>query len=272
VGTKDKWRCAWAKRWRCVWQRYGMAKHCKHRRAHTGCNGKRRWCEHWASEGVRCERVKPKIDRSISRKRALWIARRALLRAERERAEVVEAEAENEENAMLPSQRLMQLVWDTCPRRSWTALNTAMSEALRLAICTGMEWNVDALLEVAKMETSKWLGEHLWEWPYAMAVAVDNSSFLLAFEAWTGRRPFWANDVRYETYHTHGYLHISDVRRQRGRLCLRAMAMLNGRRWEVTSITNDRVVLVADDFKGRNVLKLTPEQCREKWPTKKVEQ
>jgi len=173
---------------------------------------------------------------------------------------------------MLPSQKLLELVWDTCPRRSWTALNTAMSEALRLAICTGMEWDKAALLAVDKMKPDKWMGVRLWEWPYAQACATDNTSFLLAFEAWTGRRPFLANDVRYETYHPHGYLHISDVRRQRGRLCLRAMAMLNGRRWEVTSITNDRIVLVASDKRGRSLLKLTPEDCRKRWPTKRTEQ
>ena len=134
---------------------------------------------------------------------------------------------------------LIQHVWDNAPRKAWETLNHSMSKALDLAIGSGMEFAAADLNLINKtMRTSYWMGQYGWEPSYAFAIAVGNNSFIAAFEGWTGRKPFFGNNV--ETINAEGFIHRTmGCQRKRERMAIFSR-MPEGK---VTSITNDHIIL-----------------------------
>jgi hypothetical protein len=165
---------------------------------------------------------------------------------------------------------LLSHVWTNNKTTAWEALNHCMRDAAKLAVGAKLEWapgDFDHIGE--KFRAYRWLGERGWEWLYAMAVWLDNSSFIQAYEEATKRRPFIANDVSAHGY-SEGYAHANSQHRQRGRIALGSEVRLHGVRFECTSINNERVVLTSRTGEGkRTIKKLTPEDCKALWPAPK---
>jgi hypothetical protein len=145
-----------------------------------------------------------------------------------------------------------------------------MRGAANLSVGAKLEWKPGDFAHAdEKFRAGYWLGEHGWEPLYAMAIWLDNASFIKAYEQATKRRPFIANDV--SAYgQSSGYAHANGQHRQRGRIALRSEVWIDNVRYECTSIDNERVVLTSrSDAKKRTIKKLTPEDCKALWPAPK---
>lgn len=166
---------------------------------------------------------------------------------------------------------LLKQVWTHNGHDAWESLNHCMADAVQLAVGAKLNWESKDIAYVEDtMRPRYWLGEHRWEWVYSLAIACGSSSFIKAFETWSNRKPFIANNV--ENVATRGYNHFPCTRSQRGRIGLHSHVTINGLRFECTSIDNERIVLTSRSGEGkRRILKLTPEQCKKPFPpVKKV--
>lgn len=161
---------------------------------------------------------------------------------------------------------LIYFVWKQMKCKAWVAINHCMAKSLYLAIGAQLHFVASDLEAIdAQMRSGYWLGEHRWEYPYAFAITVGNQSFIEAFEEYTQRKPFFANNVTPGVDH-HGYLHSMSAR-QRERLALGSQ--VGSWLCKVTSIQQDHVVLTSyEDAQksGRKVQKLTREQLAELYP------
>lgn len=167
---------------------------------------------------------------------------------------------------MTTAQQLIELVWHNQKCPDWDGTNHSMSYALRLAIGAHLKFDVAAFEAIDAMRSSYWMGEHGWEPRYALAIVVENKSFIEAFEEWTGRKPFRANHVNFGFNGSDGFRHRTTFR-TRERL---ALGFTVGHdRAEVTSISNERVVLTTRKIGGRTIQKLTHEQLAELYPAPK---
>ena len=165
---------------------------------------------------------------------------------------------------------LLRIVWTAHGNDAWTAINHSMRVALNLAIGARLEWDKKAIIEVEQtMRSHYWIGEDGWEWAYALAVAVENHSFIEAYEVHTGRKPFFANNVT--TRDGDGYINRnSGCTRKRERLALGSICGGG----KVTSIGADHVTVCTyerNDRTPKKREKLTREMCLERWPAKKSE-
>lgn len=165
---------------------------------------------------------------------------------------------------------LLSHVWTHNKTTAWEALNHCMMSAAKLAVGAKLEWEPKDFAHIGeKFRAGRWLGKNGWERLYAMAVWLDNASFIKAFEEATKRRPFIANDVSAHGY-SESYAHHNSQSRQRGRIALGSEVRVDGARFECTSITNERVVLTSREVDGkRTIKKLTPEDCKALWPAPK---
>lgn len=165
--------------------------------------------------------------------------------------------------------RLISLVWENENTTAWESLNHCMYRAVKLAIGAKLEWQPSDFRNIEKFNPAYWLGEHGWENAYALAVWTDGASFIKAYEAFVGRKPFIANRV--SAYgQAQGYAHVNSQNRQRGRIALNSEVWIEDLRYNCTSITNDRIVLTSRPEGGkRTIKKLTPEDCARIWPAPK---
>lgn len=164
---------------------------------------------------------------------------------------------------------LLRHVWECQRGKSWDAINHSMLYALRLAIGSHMRFTAGDIAYCEKhFRVGCWLGEHWWEYPYALAVSVENSTFIEALEEHQNREPFFANKV--EPVGSEGFTHRTGER-ARCRLTLRSRVIAGGRPGEVSSITKEQVVVVLREYAlmKRSILKLTHDACRELWPAPK---
>lgn len=87
--------------------------------------------------------------------------------------------------------KLLQHVWDhmqEATSHSWLKVNHAMADALRLAIRSGMRFDLNDFEYIAKeFRSGYWTGNG--EWIYSLAVIYRNSSAYLAFEHKRNRTP-----------------------------------------------------------------------------------
>lgn len=91
-----------------------------------------------------------------------------------------------------PAQQLLELVWENTPRGSWPRLNSAMRDAMNLAIDAGLAFDCDDFAVAMQL-----FGGHHWfdsEGFYARA-CLANLSAAQAFETWKDRPPFIADNV-----------------------------------------------------------------------------
>ena len=170
---------------------------------------------------------------------------------------------------MTPALQLLRLVWTDQHTTSWEALNHCMWRAVMLAIGAKMTWAKEDFSYIHKsFRPAYWLGEHGWEHPYALAVWIDNTSFIKAYEAFSGRKPFIANDLS-ACNQGEGFIHATLQSRKRGRVALGTEVMLDKVVYKCTAITNERIVLTLrtrDDKAPRRIIKVTPEECAQRWP------
>lgn len=166
--------------------------------------------------------------------------------------------------------KLISLVWQKNHTTAWEALNHCMSDAVKLAIGAKLEWSPSDFKFISdNFRPGYWLGEHMWECSYALAVWTDNADFIKAYEAYSSRKPFIANCVSSHGQ-AEGYAHANSQNRQRGRIALWSEVWIDGLRFECTSISNDRVILTSRPTKGkRTIKKLSVEDCKTLWPAPK---
>lgn len=80
---------------------------------------------------------------------------------------------------------------------SWTRLNTALHQALMIAIESGITFAEGDFAAIAKdFRSDKWMGTPP-EGFYCVAIQVGNMSAVKSFEAWKGRMPFIVDDRQY---------------------------------------------------------------------------
>ncbi len=171
--------------------------------------------------------------------------------------------------------QILDLAWsgaNDSTDHSWTRLNNAMMTALRLAVGSGMtfrEFDVDYIDQ--SYRAGRWLGENGWEGLYAMAVQVENASFIEAFESYFNRKPFRADGVRLNSS-AGSFVHRGDEKRRRSRLALGFSFPWQGKTVTVTSFNDAEGYLTAVSRKmvGES------ERCgecglRKNWPTEKLD-
>lgn len=165
---------------------------------------------------------------------------------------------------------LIAHVWGNHQTTAWEALNHCMYRAVKLAIGAKLEWEPSDFKHIDDhYRPGYWLGEHGWDNPYALAVWTDGTSFIKAFEAHIGRKPFIANCVSARGQ-AQGYAHAQSQNRQRGRIALNSEVWIGHLRFNCTSITNERIVLTSRPASGkRTIKKLTHEDCAKLWPAPK---
>lgn len=146
--------------------------------------------------------------------------------------------------------QLLELTWtgaNNSTNHSWTRLNKAMMTALRLAVGSGMmfrQFDIDFIDQDYRYRSGRWLGENGWEGLYAMAVQVENFSFIEAFEAYFSRQPFRADDVRLNSSAGH-FVHRKDETRKRSRLAVGFSFPWQGKEVTVTSFNDAEGYLTA---------------------------
>jgi len=118
---------------------------------------------------------------------------------------------------------------------SWSRLNSAMHEALRLVVGAGFRFedgDFEAICD--RFNSGHWIGSS-WEWVYSAAIAENNASAFEQFEAWKKRQPIIANNV---TPVQCRYVHMSSER-DRCRLHVGARFKWKGVMVTVTSFDDD---------------------------------
>lgn len=144
-----------------------------------------------------------------------------------------------------PLLQLLDVVWEnslvaTC--HSYGRLNTAMRDALRLAIGSGFEFTLGDMTYVfSNYRSGYWLGADQ-EWVYSSAIVEANLSAARSYEAAVVRKPFMANRVMVADCLRFG--HQAGVR-DRERLHVGAKFNWQGDYVTVTSFRDDVVVACA---------------------------
>lgn len=167
--------------------------------------------------------------------------------------------------------RLLNTIWTQNHTTAWEALNHCMLDAANLAVGAKLEWAAkDFDYIAANYRPHYWLGEHMWERVYSLAVWTDGTSFIKAYEAWMKRKPFFANDVSAHGQ-AQGYAHANSQNRQRGRIALNSEVWIDGLRYECTTIEQEKIILVSRPGNGKKkkILKLSHAHCLERWPAPK---
>lgn len=89
--------------------------------------------------------------------------------------------------------QFLQFVWDHVQEttgHSWLKLNHSMYATLRLAIKSGMSFNLNDFEEIAKrFRSGYWIGSDR-EWIYTLAVVYRHSQAYHAYENKENRKPF----------------------------------------------------------------------------------
>lgn len=95
----------------------------------------------------------------------------------------------------------LQTGWDSIPRRSWRNRNGAMSEMLKTAISSGMEFEPGDIIAIYKrFNAGYWIGESSPHF-YSLACSAQsgtNTSAAIAWEKYLGQPPvLWAERTKY---------------------------------------------------------------------------
>ncbi len=166
-----------------------------------------------------------------------------------------------------PALTLLQQVWDHCCHATpfaWERLNHAMSNALSLAIGSGLEFAEDDFKYIASVfRFGYWggvMGQHgLGEGFYSQAILEDNLSACHAFEKWQNRPAFIMDHV-YPRGASRQYAHNVGCRK-RGRVGVGFEFLWKGEQVKVTSFANDGSYLVACTYKKDPIEEKPCESC-----------
>lgn len=153
-----------------------------------------------------------------------------------------------------PALHLMLFTYHECCRAapfSFDRKNSALRAALSLAVCGGLRFDLGDFETIEeRCKGHHWMtrdGHMLGEGFYAGAVAEDNMSACLSFEAWKDRAPVIADDCQAAGYYR--WAHASPRARQRARLAVGSRLVWNGERVIVTSFAEDGSHVVACSYK-----------------------
>lgn len=139
---------------------------------------------------------------------------------------------------MTPAIQLLAIVWNHGNKDSWDTINSSMRSALSLAIGSGLEFKADDFDHMKKaFRSNRWIGA-CSEWIYRDAILVKNRSCIKAFEEYTGRKPFFGNEVQASANHCQ-YLHLNSILRARERLATGFYMDIGSVRWHVSSFNDD---------------------------------
>ena len=126
-----------------------------------------------------------------------------------------------------PAIQLLKLVWQTSKTPTRSKLSQVMNEALKLVISSGMRFDVEDFEDDVA-------NHYADEYHYSLAVRTNNLSAARAWEAYRKRKPFFTNNVQYNS-----------LQRARGRLIIGAEFFWEGRKVEVTSFALNGDSLIA---------------------------
>lgn len=154
-----------------------------------------------------------------------------------------------------PAVQLIDLVWKESFGRkkvtSWTIFNSALQDALQLAIKAGMDFDKDDFQYInANFSFSYWGGNDghmLGERYYSLAVLRKNMKAAQSFESWKFRGPFIFDDVKFE----YGFNYGAPKEYAHARLAIGAGFQWNNEQVKVTSFTADGSYLVACSYKEK---------------------
>lgn len=153
-----------------------------------------------------------------------------------------------------PAIEILNLIWNNANSEvshSWERLNTAMRDALQLAIGSGFPFEIGDFDYIRNnYDSNRWIGD--WEWAYREAVSVDNKSAYQSFEACFQRTAIIADHVDIPASR---FLHLTS-KRSRGRLVVGARFIYQGRLVTVTSFADDNSYLTACTYKDNGAYPL----------------
>lgn len=172
---------------------------------------------------------------------------------------------------MSPAITLLTLVWGKCAQRSWQAINYSMRDALTLAIRSGMRFSVGDFVCCEKFRWERWVGSDR-EWIYTEAVVNENESCIKAWEEYTGRTPFRANNVRSSARLS--YLHTGNIFRARERMAAGFSFTYMGAQWNVTGFDDQAGTVRAALYKRgsskpKKLKEFTHDEIKELFPAPK---
>ena len=165
---------------------------------------------------------------------------------------------------------LLSRVWYNQKGKSWHAIDHCMLDAFYLVIGSHMPLIAEDFKHIFNhFLPYYWIGADGWENAYALAVSCSNTGVISAIEEYLVRKPFFGNNVT--PIDSRGYTHRTSER-ARERLTKRTKVHIDGQPGEVTSISNERIIITLRDCgkeHPRRTLKLTHEQVLELWPAPK---
>ena len=157
--------------------------------------------------------------------------------------------------SLSPALKLVDLVWResfSCKPHSWREYNSVLSDALALAVDSGMHFDIGDFQYIDNnYRFEYWCGNdgHMsGEGFYSRAVNGMNSKAIQSFEAWKKRKPFVFVDVL-PTY-TWGY--GRPMKRKSCRLTIGSGFRWKGEDVQVTSFSEDGTHLIACSYKNKD--------------------
>jgi len=167
--------------------------------------------------------------------------------------------------------QLLDLVWKGVAENksmwSYRRLNGSMDDGLRLAIYSGMSFDIDDINVIeGKFDCGWWGGDK--ESYYSLAVECGNTSAAKALEKHYKRNPFFVNDVN---------------DRKRDRVCIGSKFKWNGDLVYVTSFKDNEGLVIACSYtpyipddrgymtgghKVKSIYKITHEDLKTVFPSK----
>ena len=159
---------------------------------------------------------------------------------------------EKKEKQLSPAIQLIDLVWEKsfqCMPHSWERFNAAMQDALRLAIKSGMVFELNDFKYISdNYRFGYWAGNdgHMQgERYYTEAVIKNNTKAVQSFEAWKKRKPFIFRDVGSDF----GYGDMDE--RKSCRLFVGSKFKWKSEKVKVTSFSEDGKYVVACSHKDK---------------------
>lgn len=144
--------------------------------------------------------------------------------------------------------RLLDLVYAESLKstgHSWGRLNSAMRNALSIAIGVGFKFSIGDFKHIfTNYKSGYWVGDEV-EWWYTKSVSASNMSAIASFETYKGREPFIADRVDQPKC---DFSHLTGPR-SKERLSVGAQFVWKGDRVRVNSFAPDGSYLNACSYR-----------------------
>lgn len=144
-----------------------------------------------------------------------------------------------------PAIEILDITYHSCCESvpsSWQTINSAMQDALKLAIVSGFRFDIDDFKYIVDgYKSDYWIGADVERW-YSMAVAAANKSAFASYEHYKNRKGIIADNVTHD-------VGFDRVQRQKDRLAVGSQFKWNGQDVSVTSFSDDGLSVVACSYK-----------------------